>query len=278
MVTRIRKLRKVIRFTKMNGSDNDFVVIDNRKNLVSRRVSFAKSVCQRRMSAGADGLILIETSKRADFKMRIFNPDGSEAEMCGNGARCAALFGSSKILSRRPKLKIETKAGILEAEIVAKDKVKLKMSKPVNLRLGLKIKINKKNKEVFYIDTGVPHTVLFVPDINKADVYNTGRKLRFHTYFKPKGTNVDFVSLRDKNSIYMRTYERGVESETLACGTGAVASAVIAHLRKGLKNPVSVYTRGGEVLRIYIEDKHNKINDVYLEGNVKVVYEGNIRV
>ncbi len=278
MVGRIKKLGKIIRFTKVNGSDNDFVVIDNRRNVVSNRVSFAKYICQRRLSVGADGLILIEGSRRADFKMRIFNPDGSEAEMCGNGARCVALYVSLRILDRRSKLKIETKAGILEAEIMAKDRVKLKMSNPVNLRLNLKVKIDKKAKEVFHINTGVPHTVLFVPDITKADVYNTGRKLRFHACFKPQGTNVDFVKVRDRSSIYMRTYERGVENETLACGTGAVASAIIAHLRKGVRSPISVHTRSGEVLRVYIEYKDDKINDVYLEGNVKIIYEGNIRV
>ena len=274
----------MVNFTKMSGTNNDFVVIDNRKDIISNHSDFAKFICQRRVSVGADGLILIENSKKADFKMRIFNPDGSEAEMCGNGARCAALYGDLKVghrglqdnKERTSSLKIETKAGVLSAEVFAKNIVKLKMSKPIDLKLNLIIKMNNTKQEISYINTGVPHTVLFVCDIDKIDVYNVGKKIRYHSYFETQGTNVDFIKVKDKNSIYMRTYERGVENETLACGTGAVASAIIACLKKGLTNPVNVYTRGGEILKIYFKNKGDKVYDVYLEGKVRIVYEGNI--
>ncbi len=278
-------LSKMINFTKMNGSHNDFVIIDNRQDIISNRSDFAKFICQRRVSVGADGLILIENSKKADFKMRILNPDGSEAEMCGNGARCAALYGDLKLgrrglqdKVRNSSLKIETKAGILSAKVFAKDIVKLKMSKPIDLKLNLIIKINNINQNISYINTGVPHTVLFVSDIDKINVYNVGKKIRYHPYFKPQGSNIDFIKVKDKNSIYMRTYERGVENETLACGTGAVASAIIACLKKEVDKPVNVYTRGGEILKIYFKNKGNEIYDVYLEGRVKLVYEGTIIV
>ena len=267
----------MIIFTKMSGSDNDFVVIDNRSDIISGRASFARSVCRRRTSIGADGLILIEKSKRADFRMRIFNPDGSEAEMCGNGARCAALYANLKF--KRPDAKrwsIQTGAGILSAQIKAANSVKIKMVEPKELKLDFNIKLDGTPYTLSYLNTGVPHTVVWVKDIDKADVYNLGRKIRHHSYFNPAGTNVNFVKVKDKNSIYIRTYERGVENETLACGTGSTASAIIAGLTRGLISPVLVHTRGGEVLKIYFSQKGAKIKDVYLEGNVKFVFQGEI--
>ncbi|MFH1239169.1 MAG: diaminopimelate epimerase [bacterium] len=266
---------KVICFTKMSGSDNDFVVIDNRRTVISQRASLARVVCQRKTSVGADGLIVIEKSKKADFKMRIFNPDGSEAEMCGNGARCAALYVSIKPGKR---LTMETGAGVLTAKIMTGNSVKLKMPEPKDLKLNFNIMVDKKPQKLSYLNTGVPHAVLWVGAIDKVDVYNLGKKIRYHSSFQPGGTNVNFVKVKDRNSIYVRTYERGVEDETLACGTGSTASAIIAGLTKGLRSPVSVHTRGGEVLKIYFSQKDNKIENMYLEGKVKFVFAGKMVV
>jgi diaminopimelate epimerase len=273
------KPNNIILFTKMSGSNNDFIIVDNRRNSINQRATLARSVCQRRISVGADGLILVEKSEKADFRMRIFNPDGSEAEMCGNGARCAALYGSNRLFRQpRKTLLIETKAGILKAWIIGKDTVKIKMSQPKDIRINFSLKVGKHAHNVSYINTGVPHAVIWVKDIDKTDVCSLGKKIRYHSCFYPQGTNVNFIKIKDKNSIYIRTYERGVEDETLACGTGSVASAIMAGITKGFKSPVSVYTRGKEILKIYFTKDDETIQDVYLEGKVKFVFEGQITI
>ncbi|MFH1784073.1 MAG: diaminopimelate epimerase [bacterium] len=269
---------KKVTFSKMSGSNNDFIIVDNTKGRILRRSAFAKQVCQRRLSVGADGLILIERSRRADFRMRIFNPDGSEAEMCGNGARCAALFASKLVCSGRKNLTINTMAGILDARIMGADRVKLRMSDPMDIKKSFEISGGKKKYKLSFANTGVPHAVIFVGDINKVDVCKIGKAIRYHSYFSPKGTNVNFVQVKDKDSIYIRTYERGVEDETLACGTGSVASAVISWLEKGLLGRVNVYTRGGSILTIHIENDGKRIHRVYLEGDVKQIYDGTLTI
>ena len=274
---------KSVEFTKMSGSGNDFVIIDNRDNILKDGSSFAKEVCHRKLSVGADGLILIETAAADDFRMRIFNPDGSEPQMCGNGARCAALFAHIKGIVNK-KMNFETGAGRIFAEVYA-SAVKLKLGDPYDIRLGFDLKIGDKTFGASYINTGVPHTVLFVLDIENTDVVGLGRMIRYHRDFEPSGTNVDFVQLKDHSSVIIRTYERGVEDETLACGTGSVASAVIAGLQGnvGLNELVHVHTRGGEILKVHYkiekqQDFISQVKDVYLEGAVKVAFEGKINL
>jgi len=255
-----------LKFVKMVASGNDFVVIDSR--IPSSRIrgplpKLARSLCQRNTGVGADGLLVLEASNKADFRMRIFNADGSEPEMCGNGLRCAALQAHKK------RLKIETKAGIYEAAVIGKNKVKIKMEEPKGLRLNFPITVNRRSIKVNYIDTGVPHTVIFVQGLEEIDVGSIGRNIRYHKRFEPRGTNVDFVEIMDEENIKMRTYERGVEGETLACGTGAVASAIIAG------QGANVRTRGG-ILKVYFNKRGNKIKDVYLEGEAKEVYRGEV--
>jgi diaminopimelate epimerase len=201
--------------------------------------------------------------------MHIFNADGSEAQMCGNGARCVALWLKSKFL------KIETKAGIIASQ-VDKDNVKIKLTDPRDLKLDIPLKLNNRVLLVNFIDTGVPHTVIFVDTLDKIDVFNLGRQIRDHQKFAPQGTNVDFVEVLAKNSIKMRTYERGVEDETLACGTGAVASALVTSIRCGLQDMgrFNVHTKGGEVLKVYFKRINNKFSEVWLEGKAKIVYKG----
>jgi diaminopimelate epimerase len=220
---------------------------------------------------GADGLILIERSKKADFKWRFYNADGSEADMCGNGGRCAARFAYLKGIAG-PSLKFETLAGILSARVDGK-KVKLEMTKPFGLKLDESIVIDGEKKIFSSLNTGVPHAVLFVEDLEKLDILPIGRAIRYHSFFAPKGTNADFVQVENGSQLSIRTYERGVEDETLACGTGAVAAALIAAFKGLVKSPVSIKTRGGEVLGVYFEIEEREANKVFFEGDVHVVYE-----
>lgn len=268
-----------INFVKMTGSGNDFVVIDNRNGEVSslNLTSWVRKVCQRKVSIGADGVLLLEKSQKAAIMMRIFNPDGNEVEMCGNGARCIALFAVRQGAVKSRTFGIETRAGMLEAQVV-KNRVKIKLSVPHSLRLNFPLKIKGKIYRVNYINTGVPHVVYFTKRLDNFAVEEVGRAIRYHQEFSPAGTNANFVQVGSGNHLTLRTYERGVEAETLACGTGAVASAIISSRLKGLSSPVSVTTRGGERLKVYFKYNGSIYYDVYLEGQACVVFEGTINI
>jgi len=258
---------------KMSGSGNDFILIDHREPFLKEDglKDLVRKVCQRRISVGADGLILIEGSKKADFKWRFYNADGSEAEMCGNGGRCAARFAYLKGITG-PSLKFETLAGILSARVDGK-KVKLEMTKPFGLKLDETILIDGEEKVFSSLNTGVPHAVLFVENLEKLDILRIGKAIRHHSFFAPSGTNADFVQVEKGSQLSIRTYERGVEDETLACGTGAVAAALIAAFKGLVKSPVSIKTRGGEVLAVYFEIENREAKRVFFEGDVHVIYE-----
>jgi diaminopimelate epimerase len=256
----------------MSASGNDFIVIDNRSGQVNERFQdlngFVKKICRMHHSVGADGVIFIEDSQEHDFRWRFFNADGSEAEMCGNGGRCAARFACLNGIAKQ-KMAFETVAGIIKAEVHG-PKVKLQLTKPVDMKLDYPVCLEDKEVFVSSVNTGVPHAVLLVSDIDHVPVEDLGRMIRHHKIFGEKGTNVNFVEVIDKKNVKVRTYERGVEGETYACGTGSVASAVILSEKSLVKNPVNIHTRGGEVLKIYID------GDVYLEGDAKMIYVGNL--
>jgi len=252
-------------FTKMVGSGNDFIVIQGKPS--GNLAALAKRLCDRRFGIGADGLLVLEKSQKADIRMRIFNADGSEAEMCGNGARCAALFSGKK------KLRLITGAGIVNAEVYGK-RVKVEITDPKNIKLDLPIKVNGRLIKVNFINTGVPHTVVFVNGINAIDVRRIGASIRNHPKFKPAGTNVNFMEVKGLNTIRIRTYERGVEDETLACGTGSVACALVFALKNNLDDLVKVKTQSGETLKVYFQRVNCKFNNVWLEGGAKIVYNG----
>ncbi len=258
---------------KMSGSGNDFILIDHREPFLKEGhlKDFIRKVCRRRISVGADGLILIEPSEKADFKWRFFNADGSEAEMCGNGGRCVARFACLKGIAGS-SLKFETLAGILSAQVDGK-RVKLEMTKPFGLKLDKTIFVEEEQKIISSINTGVPHAVLFVEDLEGLDIIPIGRAIRFHSHFSPHGTNANFVRLDRDSELSIRTYERGVEDETLACGTGAVASALVAAFKGRVNSPVSVRTRGGEVLNVYYEIEGREVKKVFFEGDVHIIYE-----
>lgn len=265
---------KEIKFTKMVGSGNDFIIIDNRRKLlrIKNLKSFIGKICSRRFSVGADGIIFIENSAKADFKWRFYNSDGSEAEMCGNAGRCAARFAfNNKIAGRR--LSFETVAGIIRADIKG-EIVKLQLTQPKGFRSGIKLKILGKERELNFINSGVPHVVYFVDNLNTLQVEEIGREIRYHKEFYPAGTNVNFIKIGKGNSLRIRTYERGVEGETLACGTGSVASAIVSSYLGKVKSPVTVYPKSGESLRVYFDKDGSAFSNVYLEGEARVVYDG----
>ena len=264
---------KIIKFTKAVATGNDFVIIDNRKKVIEKSLSFfAKYACDRKRGIGADGLLLIERSEKADFKMRIFNPDGSEAEMCGNGSRSAALYAFRNKIAKA-RMSIDTIAGILNAT-VSGETVKVKLPEPKEIKWNLCLMINKCPYKVDFVNTGVPHVIHFVDDLENIDVKGLGASMRYHPDFSPAGANADFVKLSGKSSIKVRTYERGVEDETLACGTGAVASAIISAESEKMTSPVTVETRSGEKLKVYFKMVKGNFANVYLEGKAKLVYEG----
>jgi len=263
-------------FVKMSGTGNDFIIIDNRQVVIAREAlpEFAAKVCRRKFSAGADGLILIENSDQADFKWQFFNADGSVAEMCGNGARCAARFAYMHGIASA-RMRFETLAGIIEAQ-VADTQVSVKMTDPVDLQMHREIIVDDSPLLLHSVDTGVPHAVVFVNDIDTMDVCALGSQLRHHEAFFPAGTNVNFVQELD-GVFKVRTYERGVEDETLACGTGATASALVAAFLGITASPVEIITSGGDRLVIVFELKNgDSAENVFLKGPAYVVYKGEL--
>ncbi|XOF34098.1 MAG: diaminopimelate epimerase [Candidatus Electrothrix sp. YB6] len=269
-------------FVKMSGTGNDFILIDHRTPLIAPDAmsEFAAAVCRRKFSAGADGLILIENSEQADFQWRFFNADGSVAEMCGNGARCAARFAFLQGIAPK-KMRFATLAGIIEAEVAGHD-VSVKMTDPVNLQLNQEISMNNAPFKLHSINTGVPHTVVFIDntdDIDELDVRFLGSTIRHHEAFMPAGTNVNFVQ-QQGDAFKVRTYERGVEDETLACGTGAAASAIIASLLGQAASPVEIITSGGDRLTILFDAREGSsgteqnVYNVFLKGPAYVIYTG----
>jgi len=268
---------KRIPFYKMSGAGNDFIIIDNRNQIVAdtELSGFIVSVCRRKMSAGADGLILIEDSDKFDFRWRFFNSDGSNAEMCGNGARCAARFAHVNGIAGT-RLSFETEAGVVSAQI-NEGRVKVKMPDPSDLKLAYPLNLSDGSLEISSINTGVPHVVVMVEQIAELDVVTLGREIRLHQTFAPAGTNANFVQRSQGNAIEIRTYERGVEDETLACGTGAIASALISASRFNMNSPVDVKTRSGEYLTIYFDNVAGQFNEIYMEGGARIIYTGKLQ-
>ena len=269
------KKTRTISFAKMSGSGNDFVVFDNRNGKLNKDLSeFAQSVCKRRVGIGADGMILIEKDDECDFLMRYFNADGSEAEMCGNGGRCVALYAHVKEIAGR-KMRFRSKDGI-HAASVNKDAVKLKMSDPAQMDLEVPLELTGREVSASYVHTGVPHVVVAVEDVKKIDMLELGKEIRYLPKFQPDGTNVDFVQVLPRGRLKVRTYERGVEDETLACGTGCVAVALVEGIKKGLRSPVHCATAGGEVLKVHFRRDGESITNVFLDGAAVLVFEGKL--
>ncbi len=262
-----------IAFTKMNGAGNDFVVIDDRKKMVGARgATVAKALCPRRFGVGSDGMILIRGSrkKNASFSMIFYNPDGSRASTCGNGARCAASFAYNHRIVEK-NMTFETDAGLYKA-VIADDRVILGMSDPAADPVKFDLYADQKVRQVHFVDTGVPHAVLIVDDIEAVDVAGLGRAIRMHKHFKPHGTNVNFVQVTD-NAVHIRTFERGVEDETLACGTGAVASALCLAGAGMVESPVLLHAKGGN-LEVEFTRLDGNYRSITLTGPAVSVFTG----
>lgn len=265
-----------IPFTKMSGSGNDFVIIDNRVPVIDQSLKrdFVRKVCALKSSVGADGVIFVENSGKADFGWDFYNSDGSSAEMCGNGGRCVARYAYEKGIAPE-KHSFETIAGIITAEVNG-PMVKVKLTTPQNLQQGLTVEVDGLSYEVETINTGVPHAIVFSNDVDAEDILKIGAGIRHHSIFAPAGTNVNLVEKKGEHSLKIRTYERGVEDETLACGTGAVAAAILASCRGMAASPVDVETRGGEILKVYFDKSNGTVTSAWLEGITKVAFEGTI--
>ncbi len=266
-----------IRFSKLSGSGNDFILVDNRQGELAGLdlADAARRLCRRRFSVGADGFIAIEKADGADFRWQFFNADGSSAEMCGNGGRCAARYACERGIAG-PRLVFDTLAGRIRAEVCGR-RVKLELPLPKDLRGSLSVPLASGALEGDFLNTGVPHFVIPVEDLEGVEVETLGRQIRFHPMFAPAGTNVDFIRQNGRDGISIRTYERGVEQETLACGTGAVAAVLVASVRWGLPSPVPVVTRGGEILKVHFRgDAAGGIEELFLEGETLWVYDGEL--
>lgn len=269
---------KKIPFTKMAGAGNDFLLIEAQKGLNYK--NFAQKACDRTNGIGADGVIVLDKPrKKQDYRMRIINADGSEAEMCGNGARCFAAY---VVKNRKPKKKLfsfETLAGEILGEANGERAV-VRLSNPVDYKPSIPLAVAGRSIHVSYIDTGVPHAVIFVDNLDQIDIARIGRLIRFHKKFQPRGTNVNFAEQIKNNLVQARTYERGVEDETRACGTGSVAVALVTYLKsnpsvKNIKKArMNVRTQGKEILNVTFDITDGTISNVWLKGSAKFICEG----
>ena len=265
-------------FTKMNGAGNDFVVCDNRNRTFHFDAETVARLCDRHRGVGADGLLAVEPAETgADFRMRYFNSDGGEAEMCGNGARCFARFAARLLPAVPEMISFETQAGLIRAKF-RDGLVTVNMSDPHDLRPPKAIGAGFPCV-VHFINTGVPHAVVFVNDVEAVDVGILGATLRQHPAFAPKGTNANFAQVLSPGNLVLRTYERGVEAETLACGTGVCATALLHHIETGTPSPVSVKVRGGDSLQVDFERTDDgEFQNVALTGPADFVFDGTLSI
>jgi diaminopimelate epimerase len=262
----------------MNGAGNDFVLIDNRSRLLQLKPAQIARLCDRHKGVGADGVILLEPcpSGKADWAWDFYNSDGSSAEMCGNGARCFARF-VRRLTGAKGPISFATRAGIITADFLDQE-VTVSLTAPRDLRLRQQVVLSLGPTEIHSLDTGVPHAVLFVPNADQAMVQPLGEELRHHPHFAPRGTNVNFVQVLAPGRIRVRTYERGVEGETLACGTGVTASGLITAELHGFPSPIQVQVQSGDKLEISFERSNGAFTLVRLTGPAELVFEGRIEV
>lgn len=260
-------------FSKYSGSGNDFILIDNRKNIFPKTDrNFIQQLCRRSLGIGADGIILLEESAHADYRMRIYNADGGEAEMCGNGLRCLSRFIQ--------ELKIPGNTFLIEVSnthykvSIGENGIAVEMPPPSLLDWDVLVSYQEQSISLDYLDTGVPHVVSFVEDVETIELEKIAPYLRHNTRFAPKGANVNFASRMNANTFCIRTYERGVEGETLACGTGATAVAIAAERKFHLTGPITIFTRSKEKIEFTITKTCDKITQITMQGPAKKIYSG----
>lgn len=260
----------------MNGAGNDFILLDNRNERLQLTPEQIVRVCDRHRGIGADGLLTVIPcrSGQADWAWQFYNNDGGSADMCGNGARCFARY-VQRLTGVVDQFTFLTGAGVIKA-VFHGDRVTVNLTEPKDFRLADKIDLASGTETIHSVNTGVPHAVLFVDDADKAMVQALGAQIRYHTHFAPKGTNVNFVQLLGPNRIRVRTYERGVEGETLACGTGVTASALVTARTSQFQSPIAVQVQGGDILEVSFRDEGGRFSDVRLTGPADFVFDGHI--
>lgn len=276
---------KKITFTKMSGAGNDFIVIDKKNNpFFSAEPELVKKLCKRRTGIGADGLITIQNDSEYDFSMNYFNSDGTTGALCGNGARCIIKYAYITKRFNSNETKFLFNDDIFTGIVHNKSEIEFNLHSPKEIRRNFYIEINDQKLKVNYVNVGTPHVVIKISDIpnelgnnsddiEKIPVNKLGRKIRYHQYFAPEGVNVNFIDVKN-GSLLIRTYERGVEDETLSCGTGAVSSAIIASLNEGINPPVKLLTKSEEYLIVNFESNNDEFNKLSLTGNASVIYNG----
>jgi diaminopimelate epimerase len=265
-------------FYKMQGCGNDFVVIDNRKLGVpeSAMADWAKAVCARAFGVYADGLFFLENTDdpNLDYRWHFYNSDGSRAEMCGNASRCAGKLAHALGLAPAEHT-FGTDAGPIKAKVLLdgpdRGRVKVQLTPPRHTQTDIVLTVDGQPVTAHYTDTGVPHTVVFLNDVKTLDIMNLGPKIRYHDHFAPAGTNVNFAQIVDRNTMILRTYERGVEAETYACGTGAAATQLLANTLGLTDDFANLTTSGNEVLTIFLEE-----GNVFLQGAAELTFKGEL--
>jgi diaminopimelate epimerase len=265
-------------FVKMNGAGNDFILIDNRSGKIKLTTEQIVRLCHRQRGIGADGLFLLVPNKsgKAEWSWEFYNSDGSTADMCGNGARCFARF-VQRVAGAAEQTSFETGAGVIHAQFHGR-RVGVDLTAPKDMRLNETIPTAAGKLTVHSLNTGVPHAIIFVPDADKAMVQQLGAEVRYHQHFKPRGANVNFVQVLGPNHIRVRTYERGVEGETLACGTGVTASALISSRVQKFTSPIKVQVQGGDTLEVSWAEAGGGFADVKLNGPADFVFKGTIEI
>ncbi|HVO75529.1 MAG TPA: diaminopimelate epimerase [Ignavibacteriaceae bacterium] len=279
-----------IYFIKMSGAGNDFIVFDRKKNPgLSLNPELIQKFCDRRNGIGADGVIAISDSNEQNFVMDYYNADGSFGALCGNGARCAVKYAEFSGRLNNGTAKFLSNSILYSGKVLGRDDVQVYLNPPSKYKNGFKIKAANQLITACYVDTGAPHVIVKIEDVLKdtknlassydnldeIPVYEIGREIRYLKDFAPEGTNVNFIKIKD-GKIHIRTYERGVESETLACGTGAVAAAYTGFVNEKLIPPVYLKTRGGDELIVDFKKEGNKIREVSLTGPAKIIFSGEI--
>lgn len=263
-----------IPFSKYSGCGNDFIIIDNRAGIFPlENPLLVQRLCARRTGVGADGIILLENSNSADYRMRIINADGSEAEMCGNGIRCLARFISELSLPKT-SIQFETKGGLVKT-VLSGDSVQAEMPIPTDLHWNRSLQISGKTVIVHTLNTGVPHAVLFVDDLPSTHWMQLAPQIRYHSDFGTTGTNVNFARV-EGSKVFLRTYERGVEGETLACGTGATATALAASQLYGIESPITIVPASGDLLEIQFQQRDKEFSNVIMRGPAHHIYKGTL--
>ena len=269
----------VVDFVKMNGAGNDFIFMDNRSGVINLDTEQVIRLCHRQRGIGADGLCMLIpcASKKADWAWEFYNSDGSVAEMCGNASRCFARY-IQKITGQKSPITFETGAGIITANIHDDYRVTINLTNPKGLALNEKLPLSIGPTVVHSINTGVPHAVIFVPDITRVPIMQLGPELRRHAHFGPKGTNVNFAQVLSPGVIRVRTFERGVEGETLACGTGVTATALISSKVYGYASPIKVWVQGGDSLEVHFKESSSVFTDIHLNGPADFSFNGSVDI